>query len=256
MELPFQSVCLIGSEGRMAQLLAGRCRRAGIRVCGADRPLTDEALQGCVTGSDIVVLCVPAAVIPEVCRRIAPLLDGTQVLADITSVKEAPLAAMQAAYGGPVVGTHPMFGPDTAGLTREDLRVAVAPSETQGSEAAAVRVRAWVELMGFTPFSATARQHDEAAALIQGLNFATTVAYLATLAHREELAPFLTPSFRRRLVAARKMLTEDADLFTGIYEANPRSQQAVRSFRNFLQIAAGGDMDVLVQRARWWWTEK
>ena len=93
-------------------------------------------------------------------------------------------------------------------------------------------------------------------AQIQGLNFATTVAYLAALSRQDELRRFLTPSFRRRLKAAEKMLTEDADLFATLFEANPYSQEAVRRYRNYLQAAASGDVEVLVERGKWWWRDQ
>jgi Prephenate dehydratase len=64
------------------------------------------------------------------------------------------------------------------------------------------------------------------------MNFITSVAYFALLAGQEDLLPFLTPSFRRRQNAARKMLTEDARMFAGLFEANPHSHEAVRQYRN------------------------
>ena len=75
------------------------------------------------------------------------------------------------------------------------------------------------------------------------------------LAEHEELLPFITPSFRRRLEASRKLLTEDAPLFEWLFEANPMSQESIRQYRSFLNVAAGGDVNVLVQRAQWWWKE-
>jgi prephenate dehydrogenase len=65
----------------------------------------------------------------------------------------------------------------------------------------------------------------------------------------------MTPSFSRRLEAARKMLLEDASLFSSIFEANAHSQDVVRHFRSFLNLAAAGDLDILVEKASWWWRE-
>ena len=77
----------------------------------------------------------------------------------------------------------------------------------------------------------------------------------ALLAGQEDLLPFLTPSFRRRQNAARKMLTEDARLFSGLFEANPHSHEAVRQYRQMLNLAAAGDIDLLCRRAQWWWED-
>ena len=114
----------------------------------------------------------------------------------------------------------------------------------------------WCRSIGFAPFPSTAEEHDKAAAYVQGLNFVTTVAYLAAQAAGGEVRKYLTPSFERRLVAAEKLITKDAALFTALFEANPHSHEAVRNYRNFLNIAAGGDIDLLVRRAEAWWTEK
>lgn len=61
-------------------------------------------------GADAVFLCIPAGAMAEVLPHLVPHLDGRQILADITSVKSS-LWAMERAYAGPVVGTHPLFGP-------------------------------------------------------------------------------------------------------------------------------------------------
>lgn len=242
-------IALVGDKGRMGRLLAARFAAAGCQVAGVDRPLGPEVLRPALEGAKVVILCVPVEVIKEVLSIVAPLLTQKQVLADITSVKVRPMEVMQALYPGPVVGTHPLFGPEPQD---EHLPVAVTPAPS-ASEADVALVEQCFSMIGCDTFRTTAQEHDRAAAMIQGLNFISSVAYLATLAHNEELLPFVTPSFRRRLDAARKMLTEDAALFEGMFEANPASQDAVRSFRSFLNIASAGDVDVLVDRARWWW---
>ncbi len=52
------------------------------------------------------------------------------------------------------------------------------------------------------------------------------------------------------------MITEDASLFTTMFEANPHSLEAVRMFRSYLNVAAGGDLELLSQKALWWWRTK
>lgn len=91
-------------------------------------------------------------------------------------------------------------------------------------------------------------------ASIQGLNYITSLAYFAMLS-RKRNAPFLTPSFERRKEAARTMLTSDSAMFAGIFAANPMSQEAVREFRSYLNVAAGGDIEVLAELAKGWFPE-
>ena len=112
------------------------------------------------------------------------------------------------------------------------------------------------EAMDFSTFETDADTHDRAMARIQNMNFITSLAYFAQLAGQEELIPYLTPSFRRRMESARKMLTEDGPMFAGFYEANPYSQEAVRQFSKFLSLASAGDIDLLLSRASWWWKDQ
>jgi prephenate dehydrogenase len=246
-------IVLIGGGGRMGSMFSALMRSAGMPVRAFDRPLEAKAAEHC-PGASLLLLCVPVAALPDVLQKTAPHLDGTQVLADIASVKIRPLALMQAAYRGPVVGTHPLFGPNIE-KTGGERRVALCPGSA-AREDDVLLVENVLAGIGCACFRTTAEEHDEAAAHIQGLNFVTNAAYFAALAEHPEFLPFLTPSFARRREAARSMLTEDGPLFEAIFEANPACQNAVRRYRSFLNLAAGGDLSLLRERALWWWKDE
>jgi len=241
--------CVIGSQGRMGTLFASRLQAAGITVAGLDQPLEKQHLAEALPGQDLVLLAVPAPVLEDVLIQCVEHLSPETMLMDICSVKVLPMAAMLKHHAGPVVGTHPLFGPEPD----QNTRMAVTPGRGDQALAAIMDLLAG---LGFTPFLTTPETHDRAMAAVQGLNFVTTCAYLSALAEDESLESFLTPSFFRRLEAARKMLTEDAAMFVDLFEINPYSQDAVRLFRSQLNLAAGGDVDVLAQRAGWWWRKK
>ena len=198
----------------------------------------------------LVLLCVPAAVFADVAASVCAHLPATAILADITSVKVRPLQQMEAIWPGPVVGTHPLFGPATP--DEDGLPVTVTPGRTAREEDTAL-VEAFFRALGCSTFRATADEHDRAMARVQNMNFITNLAYFALLAGQEDLLPYITPSFRRRLHAAEKMLTEDGTMFTGLFEANPYSHEAVRQYRKMLNVAAAGDIELLCRRAQWWW---
>jgi prephenate dehydrogenase len=130
--------------------------------------------------------------------------------------------------------------------------VAVVPGRESDAEPAR-RVSALLEACGYTCFSSTAEEHDRAMAIVQGLNFTSTVAFLAAARDVDSIENYVTPSFRRRLDSARKMLTMDTELFEVISEANPFLQETNRKFMSYLSLAAGGDLDLLSDRAQWWW---
>lgn len=232
----------------MGRFFAERLRGCGLEVRALDKPLRQEEAAEHVPGSALVLLAVPPHVVGEVLDRLAAHLSPESVLADICSVKVEPLQRMLARHPGPVVGTHPLFGPDPEPGTA--LRVALSRGR---DEEAGEWVRDLLQRAGLVPFDADPREHDRAMAFLQGLNFATTSAYLAAASHDASIGKYMTPSFQRRLDAARKMLNEDAELFQTLFESNPYSQEAVRCFRSYLGLAAGGDLDLLLDRAWWWW---
>ena len=247
-------IVIVGCRGRMGKMLVERSRECGLDdVHGVDQPLDAAAVAEACTGAALVVLCVPVLVFGKVLAKICPHLPADCVLADITSVKERPILLMQQWWDGPVVGSHPLFGPqpDWSG----DLPVTISPPPGT-PEAATALVEDFCRKLGFRPFRATAQEHDKAMARIQNMNYITNVAYFAMLAEREDLLSYLTPSFRRRLDAARKMLTEDAEMFSALFEANAHSQEATRQFSRMLNIAAAGDVELLCKRAQWWWRDE
>lgn len=245
-----RSVAIIGAQGRMGRLFKNLSYEAELEVRELDQPLEPELLARTLPGVDLVLLAVPIAVFEPVVAAVVPHLGPEQILADLCSVKVKPLEQMLAAHAGPVVGTHPLFGPLPPPEQAGQLRVAVCPGRDQASAAA---VALWLADLDLVPFTVSAEEHDQAMAYIQGLNFVTSACYFAATAGQPGVERFLTPSYRRRMAAAEKMLTEDASMFEAIFEANPYSQEAVRVFRSFLNLAAGGDVNLLIDRASGWW---
>ena len=245
----FRKVSIIGGKGAMGRFFEERLLGLGLHVTSLDKPLEQERLKGCLPESDLVLLAVPGEAVEQVLQESQGLLHPSALLADICSVKVNPLRAMLREHQGPVVGTHPLFGPcPEEGMS---LRIALVQGR---DEQAYAGLSTLCEQMGLTPFAAEAKEHDHALAFIQGLNFVSTVSYLAAVTHEPATRKYLTPSFERRLEAARKMLTEDAELFQSLFEANPYSQDAVRCYRSYLNLAAAGELDLLENKAAWWWT--
>ena len=241
-------LALVGCHGRMGRLFMQRLADAA-DICGIDMPLSPKKVQTACATADIVLLCVPAAAMQECLALCVPHMRAGALLADIVSVKEEPLAHMEKAWHGACVGTHPLFGPQPA--PDLDLRVCLTPGARAGANDIAVLKKLFAS-MGARCFCSTAQEHDRAVSIIQSMNFITSLTYFAMLADRQDLKPFITPSFVRRQEAARKLLTEDGELFTGLFEANPYAHESVRQYRALLNIAAGGDIELLLHRAQRW----
>ena len=70
-----------------------------------------------VARAEIVVIAVPVARMAHLCGQLAPLLQPGAVVVDVGSVKVGPVATMREALPAHVeiVGTHPLFGPQSFG---------------------------------------------------------------------------------------------------------------------------------------------
>ncbi len=63
----------------------------------------------------MVIVSVPIHVTEQIIAKLPPLPEDC-ILVDLASVKNGPLQAMLASHTGPVLGLHPMFGPDSGSL--------------------------------------------------------------------------------------------------------------------------------------------
>lgn len=250
------SITIIGGKGRMGAMLAGEwSARHAVRA--VDRTLDGKVglalaegdLAASVPASDIVLLCVPAPAVPKVLDRVLPHMPESGLLADICSVKIHPMRAMEARYEGPVVGTHPFFGPAN---NRQGARVALV----RGQNAHDAHMATLDELfrdLGCATFEVSAEEHDRHVAVSQSLHFALSAAYFATVNREENIEPYLTPSFKRYMNAARKELTVNAAMFCEFTADNPMFPETLAGTRAILEKAEKGGLAAIAEEARAWY---
>ena len=103
-----------------------------VRVFSRSQSPDDIAASGARAGSleevcqqPFVILCVPISAMPATLRRIAPLLPAKAVVIDVCSVKIQPIQWMRELLPPEVfiLGTHPMFGPDSAADSLEGRKL-------------------------------------------------------------------------------------------------------------------------------------
>jgi len=81
-----------------------------------------------VADADFVFLAVPISEIEQTLVTLAPLVDQHHVVMDLCSVKVHPTKLMQKHLtNSQILGTHPMFGPDSAKRGLKGLQVAICP---------------------------------------------------------------------------------------------------------------------------------
>ena len=166
---------------------------------------------------DIVLLAVPVAAIAEVAAEIAPhLRPGTLVL-DVCSIKVKPLAALAALLPEHVaiVGTHPLFGPQSGRDGIRGLRLSLC--EVRGGRAPMV-ARFLRRQLGLQVIETTPEAHDRQMAYVQGLSH-----LIGRIVAGMDLPPLqqTTSSFEHLMRLVETVRHDSDELFRTIAVENP-----------------------------------
>jgi prephenate dehydrogenase len=119
--------------------------------------------------SDIVVLTVPISAMQETCARLAPLLQPGQIVVDTCSVKVDPIGVMTELLPEAVqiLGTHPLFGPDSGKDGIVGLKIVLCPVRID--PVVYDRIRAFLRALGLQVIEATPQEHDRQVARTQAI---------------------------------------------------------------------------------------
>ena len=166
----------------------------------------------------VVILAVPVGVLEQTLTEIAPLLGEGALVIDVGSVKVKPAQAMLRLLPDHVriVGTHPLFGPQSAKDGLAGLRIAVC--EVRGTKDAR-RLAAWCrKVLALKVFNVTPEDHDREAATVQGL----THLIARVLLNMEPLPTRMTTLSFERLMQGVDMVRHDSPaVYQAIERDNP-----------------------------------
>lgn len=237
-----KNIVVIGGYGALGSLFADRFREAGAHVHCIGENDQGQLEDVCRT-ADLVLISVPIAVTTAVIAAL-PKLPEHCVLADVTSIKTKPLDAMLQRHQGPVVGLHPMFGPQVATLAKQLIVV------TEGRRAGEYQ---WLLdtliRWGAQLYQTSAERHDEAMGFIQVMRHLSTFVYGAHLASEsadlQELLDLSSPIYRLELMMVGRLFAQNADLYADIILAHPENFAMMRrylsSFAEVLEQLERGD---------------
>ncbi len=235
-------VVVIGGHGALGGVFVDMFERSGYEVGVIERDDWERA-DTIIDGACLVLVAVPIKLTEQVIAKLTNLPKDC-VLADITSIKTSPLQAMLEVHQGPVVGLHPMFGPDVAGMVKQVV-VVCHGREPQAYEWLLEQMRIWGAALKIT----TPQQHDNAMAYIQVMRHFGTFVYGAHLAAEDpqlqELIDFSSPIYRLELAMVGRLFAQDPSLYADIIFNNKDSIELLRRFRDrfdeCLQILDSGD---------------
>jgi len=242
---PSRTVAVIGGHGGMGTVMARLFGDLGHQVIISDLD-TPLSAGDAASVADVVVVSVPIDVTEDVIRHVGPRVREDAVLMDVTSIKQAPVAAMLASTRASVVGTHPMFGPNVHSL--QGQRVVVC--RARGDEWATWVTR-MLQARGLTVQDATPEHHDRVMAVVQVLTHFQTQVLGLTLARLgtplDETLRFTSPAYLMELYVTARHFDQSPDLYGPIEMRNPAVGDVTAGFRNAAQevseILASGDRE-------------
>ena len=119
--------------------------------------------------SDIVVLSVPISEMEAVCREMLPFTRDGQLLVDTCSVKTRPLVMMENLFpeGVQILGTHPLFGPDSGKDGIAGFKIVVCPVRVE--EQSYQEIIGFLQELDLVVVESTAEEHDRQIAQTQAI---------------------------------------------------------------------------------------
>ena len=241
-------VVVVGGHGALGRLFVSLLCLSGYDVAVLEQGDWEQA-DALLSDAGMVLVAVPIDVTESVIARLKGLPDDC-LLVDVTSVKRGPLSAMLAVHSGPVLGLHPMFGPDVASFAKQ---VIVCCSGRD--EAASDWLRQQMTIWGARLVNVSADDHDHSMTLIQALRHFATFAYGRHLAEEqadlEQLLALSSPIYRLELAMVGRLFAQDPALYADIILSSPDNLAMIRryyeGFGRSLALLEQGDRSAFVR---------
>ncbi len=185
-----------------------------------------------VASSDIVILSVPISEMESACKAMLPHIRKGQILVDTCSVKTKPLDMMQKMFPPDVriLGTHPLFGPDSGKDGIAGFKIVVCPVRIEEDEyQAAVSLLQDLDLV---VVEATPEEHDRQIAQTQAI-FHLIAQAMKDLGWGVKAISTPGPDTFYRLV--KTVQQDTSQLFQDMAKENPFAAEYRRKFMKTLE---------------------
>ena len=225
-----RKIVIVGGRGKLGSLFGRYLTGSGYNVVSLEQNDWPQAAQ-ILQDADVVIVSVPIANTLEVIAQLKPYLTENMLLADLTSVKRAPLEKMLEVHHGPVVGLHPMFGPDVASMAKQ----IVACCDGRFSERYQWLLQQ-IQMWGVKIYHVDATEHDHHMTYIQALRHFSTFVYGLYLSQQsvdlEKLLALSSPIYRLELAMVGRLFAQDAALYADIIADKPENLAVIEHLKN------------------------
>jgi len=185
----------------------------------------------------VIFICVPIRTVPEMLKKMAPMLAPGTLIVDTCSVKMEPVRWMREFLPESVnlLATHPMFGPESAKEGLTGLPLMMHPVRMQ-----AAQYDEWAHYfrsLGIMVVEMTPEEHDRQAALSQALTHMIGRT-LNTMGIDE--TPIGTLWYRKLLAICRQVAKDSPELFLDMQTLNPYAAEMRRDFESSWKAVCDG----------------
>ncbi len=243
-------VVIVGGKGQLGDLFRQMLSLSGYQVHildANDWHLADMLFDG----AGLVIVTVPISITCDLIRQKLGQLPEDCILADLTSIKSAPMEAMFETHSGPIVGFHPMFGPDVTSLAKQ-IVVVCHGREQEKYEWLLEQIEIW----GAKLVEAQANKHDEAMQVVQALRHFSTFIYGVALfeskADINQLLQFSSPIYRLELAMVGRLFAQNAQLYSDIIFAQSGNIDQIsgyfEQYREGIEMLKGNDRDSFIKK--------
>lgn len=242
------TIVIIGGSGQMGRLFTTLFESSGYQVKALGSKDMPHLAQ-VVTDAALVIVSVPINKTLEVIAELPPLPAGC-ILTDFTSIKAKPLQAMLAKHQGPVVGLHPMFGPDVPNLAKQVVVYCDGRQKEQYQ---------WLiqqmQIWGANLYAIQAEQHDKCMSFIQALRHFTSFSYGVNLAREkvdlDQLIALSSPIYRLELMMVGRLFAQDPQLYADIIMSSGENVELIKRyydcFDEMVDLIAANDKSTFIQ---------
>lgn len=240
-------VVIVGGAGQMGSLFARILRLSGYQVNILEQHDWPQATE-LLANAGMVIISVPIHVTCDVISQL-PVLSADCILVDLTSVKSAPLQAMLAVHQGPVLGLHPMFGPDSGSMAKQVV-VYCNGRQPEAYQWFLEQMRVW----GACLHCISPAEHDQTMAFIQALRHFSTFAYGLHLTEEnvqlEQLLALSSPIYRLELIMVGRLFAQSPQLYADIIMASPDNLALIKRYcqrmHEAVQMLETGDKQAFI----------
>ncbi|MDP3899872.1 MAG: prephenate dehydrogenase [bacterium] len=181
---------------------------------------------------DWIILAVPISKLESLIKNISNKLKPGAVIMDVASVKVYPCEWLRKHLPADVniLGTHPMFGPDSAKFGLRNLQIVLCPIAIDKKMLS--KVKAVFRSLGLKIIITTPSDHDrQAASSLALVHFIGRALSAANIKDQK----IKTPGFDRMLAINDHVSKDTWQLFTDMIQYNPYARTEISKFVRAIQ---------------------